>query len=280
MRIPLRPVPQLALLLPPLHSRVLTKTERGLVMDIDAAGDVRQGDDIDIVRGVGRGGLDRGGLDEARESLAVAVGRRVDPVADGDGGPRVGEGRVDVGLGVGVGGGGEEGGEGEGGGGGLHCCGGRERGGGNLLKSIGNCQLTWPGRDEVEIRVWDLLFSVSSLGSPRRRRCCGLEVTADRHQDHHPPKSRGTFRLYSSSSCCPCSLGAVRLSLLLSPFPRPPSGRPARVRAPRSALAVIAHGGTRVAPAIGQSRSVWSTRVERGGTGSATGSRRDKRNCA
>ena len=91
-------------------------------MDIDAARDIRQGDDIDVVCGVRRRGLHGGGFDEAREALAVAVGSRVDPVADGDGGPGVGEGLVDVGFGVGVGREEERGEREGGGGGGLHCC--------------------------------------------------------------------------------------------------------------------------------------------------------------
>lgn len=70
-------------------------------MDVDALGDIRQGDDIDVVGGVGGRGSDGGRLDEAREAFAVAIDVGIDPVADGDGGARVGEGLVDGGRGVG-----------------------------------------------------------------------------------------------------------------------------------------------------------------------------------
>nr|POE86430.1 hypothetical protein CFP56_46614 [Quercus suber] len=108
------------------------QAEGGLEVDVDALGEVGGGDDVDVVGGLARGGLDGGRLDETREAFAVAIDGGIDPVADGHGGTGVGEAGVDVGVGVGLGGGVHDGRREDGGaeeddtGGGLHRCGGAE----------------------------------------------------------------------------------------------------------------------------------------------------------
>lgn len=119
MRISSRLLPQAVRRAAPVHTGVLAQAEGRLVVDIDALGHVRQRDDIDIVRGVVARRCHGWGLNEAREALPVAIGVRVDPVADGNSWPGIGIGLIDVRLGGSVNGG-EQGAEGDGGGGGLH----------------------------------------------------------------------------------------------------------------------------------------------------------------
>jgi hypothetical protein len=69
-------------------------------VNIDALWEVRQGDDIDIVGGIARRGLDGGGFDETRKAFAITIDSRIDPIADRHRGTCVWIALVDDGDGV------------------------------------------------------------------------------------------------------------------------------------------------------------------------------------
>ncbi len=81
---------QMARVLAPVDRRWLPKPKGGLVVDVHAIGDVGQRHHVDIVPWVGGPWPHRWGLDETVEALAIAIDRRIDPVAHGDVGASVG----------------------------------------------------------------------------------------------------------------------------------------------------------------------------------------------
>lgn len=93
----------------PLDSRRSSQTERSLVVNEHTIGDVSQRNDIDVVGRVLVSRLHSGSLDQTSETLAIAIDRVIDPIANGDSGSLVGEALVHssaVNRRTGIGGGG------------------------------------------------------------------------------------------------------------------------------------------------------------------------------
>ena len=89
-------VAQVILGLAPVDRRCTVETERRLVVDVDSFGDVCERQDVDIVAGLRRSGLDRRRLDKAREAFSIALDRGVHPVTNRDTRASVRKASVDV----------------------------------------------------------------------------------------------------------------------------------------------------------------------------------------
>jgi hypothetical protein len=87
---------EVVLLSTPLDLRCGSKTEWSLEVNVHAAGDIGQGDDIDVVGRVGGLGLHSRSLDQAREAFTITIDGRINPVTDGNGRSSVREASVDI----------------------------------------------------------------------------------------------------------------------------------------------------------------------------------------
>lgn len=63
----------------------LADAKRRLIVDVDASGQIRRLNDVDVVGWVLAGWGDSRRLYQAREAFAIAVDGRVNPIAHGDG---------------------------------------------------------------------------------------------------------------------------------------------------------------------------------------------------
>jgi hypothetical protein len=100
VRVPSSLVVQVGGRCAPFDGRGGAQTEGSLVVDVDALRNVRQGDDIDVICGIGARRRDGGGLDETWKALPITIDVRINPIADRDGGTSVRVGRVHHGFGV------------------------------------------------------------------------------------------------------------------------------------------------------------------------------------
>lgn len=72
----------------------LADAKRRLIVDVDASGQIRRLNDVDVVGWVLAGRSDSRRLYQARKSFAIAVDGRIDPITHGNGRPSVRVGGV------------------------------------------------------------------------------------------------------------------------------------------------------------------------------------------